>query len=130
MKFALLAALALVSSMALAAPTLTTDPYPSAGVQPDTASVTVNGQPGPACTLAKGTDSSTTPTCDLASLPPLPATATGAYSIVVSVTKKASCTLANGITTCVTGSAASSVPFPLNITSGSVAAPSNPHFAP
>jgi hypothetical protein len=100
MKHSLLA-LFLAAGVANAAPTLTADPYPSTGVQPDAATVSVNGTQTIQCTL-KTVTGGLQPSCDLVSI-----TAPGTYTLVMTVTKNAGC-VGN---TCSGGGSASSAPF-------------------
>lgn len=109
---------AMLASAAHAAPTLTADPYPSTGVQPDSASVTINGGAPVACTLVTNAQGGKVPTCDLASI-----ASAGTYTLVLTVTKAASCTSGTNSADCTAGGSASSPPFSYRLVGGSVAAP-------
>jgi hypothetical protein len=107
--------LTLLSSSAIAGPTLTADAY--LVNQPTEASITVNGAAGPVCTLPKAADGSVKPTCDLTSL------ALGSYTIVLTVANVAGCSAATSPATCTKEGRASSAPFFLTLVGGSVSAP-------
>lgn len=93
--------LGLITSAAIAAPTLTADPYPATGVQPDAATLSVNGTQTINCTL-KTVTGGIQPSCDLVSI-----TTPGTYTLIMTVTKAAGC-VGN---TCSGGGSASSAPF-------------------
>lgn len=101
MKKSLFVILALLGGVANAAPTLTADPYPATGVQPDAATLSVNGTQTITCTLRTVTGG-VQPACDLVSI-----TTPGTYTLVMTVTKAAGC-VGN---TCSGGGSASSAPF-------------------
>ena len=107
-KSILAAALALVSSLATAGPTLTAQSLPATGPQPASMAITVNGSAGPSCTLPKAADGSVQGTCDLAAL-----AVPGVYTIVATYTYVAGCVNTANAATCQTGGVASSAPFVL-----------------
>jgi len=112
---------------AQAAPFLIADPFgpDSATVmQPDAASISINGGPPIACTLAAvaAPAGGKRPVCDLASI-----TASGTYPIVLTVSRAPSCANTGpNAGQCTAGGSASSAPFGYTARSGSVAAPTNP----
>jgi hypothetical protein len=117
-KILLALALGLASFYASAGPNLVAQPLPASGPQPTSASITVNGAPGPACTLPKAADGSVQLTCDLASLP-----ASGAFTIVATYTYTSGCVNTANAATCTTGGVASSAPFVLTRRSGNAGGP-------
>lgn len=92
---------------AMAAPTLTTTPYPAVAGQPTAASLTVDGGAAVPCQLARSADGSVTPTCDLAGLAP------GTHTLVLTVSNVYACTQSTDGTSavCYGGGSASSDPF-------------------
>lgn len=108
-------------SAAMAAPTLTADPYPTTVTQPDTASFTVNGGAPIACTLPVSA-AGKTPTCDLASI-----TVPGTYTLVMTVTKAAGC---NAAGECWPEGSASSAPFSYKWLASGASAPAALRVAP
>ena len=88
------------AAVALAAPTLQADPYPSAGVQPDSITLTVNGGAPQACELVP-VAGGVQPRCDLAAL------TTGTYTLVMTAHRAAGC----AGSTCWAAGSASSAPF-------------------
>ena len=113
----LLPALLLAASPAMAAPFIVADPYPATGVQPDSASFTVNGGSPVACAL-ETVSGGVRPKCDLASI-----TTPGTYTIVVTVTKNPSITNGTNTATNTAGSVASSAPFAYRLITAPVAGP-------
>ena len=124
-KLLLLTAGVLASLGALAAPTLTADAVPSTGVQPATATLTVNGAAGPACTLPKAADGSVKPSCDLASLAP----SATPYTLVLTYNYTAGCVNTPTGAVCTDGGAAASAPFSFT-RAAKGAAPSNVQVSP
>jgi hypothetical protein len=118
MRFTIALLLLLASFAAICSPTLTSGPYPTTVTQPATASVTVNGQPGPSCTMVKGADGAVTPTCDLSSLP-----VPGTYTLILTVSHPGGCTSPTSPSTCAAAGSASSPPFSLTRSAGAVSAP-------
>lgn len=102
---------------AIAAPFLLADPYPATGVQPDAASLTVNGGAPITCqlvTVAAGLQ----PKCDLVSI-----VNPGTYTLVMTVSKSGGITNTTGGATNTTGSTASSSPFVYRLQTQAVAGP-------
>ncbi len=118
MKHLLAFALACLAVAAQAAPTLSADPYPSTGPQPTSVTLTVNGSPGPACTLVAGTGGSLTPRCDLAAL-----AVPGTYTLVMTAVTTGGCTQPTSPATCTQAGSASSVPFSLSLQGASATRP-------
>ena len=110
-------ALILCSAQVSAAPFLYADPYPSTGVQPDAASVTVNGGASAPCVLETVT-AGVRPKCDLVGI-----TAPGTYTLVLTVSKTASITNTTGGATNTAGSVASSAPFSYQLVTAPVTGP-------
>lgn len=123
-KNLLLAVLLAACGLAHAAPILLADPYPASGVQPDSATLSVNGGSTITCTLPTVTGG-VQPTCDLVSI-----TSPGTYTLVLTVTKNPiTVTTADGATTTPGGSASSS-PFVWRRLAGGVSAPASLKIAP
>ena len=110
-------ALVLASSQVSAAPFLYADPYPVTAVQPDAASLTINGNAPSPCVLETVT-AGIRPKCDLAGI-----TAPGTYTLVLTVSKAASIVNTTGGATNTTGSSASSVPFSYRLVTAPVTGP-------
>ena len=117
MKYLIALALTTASFTASAAPFLYADPYAATGVQPDTASLTVNGGAPIQCQLMTVT-AGLQPKCDLGSI-----TTVGTYTLVMTVAKAASITNTTGGATNTGGGTASSAPFSYVLRSGNVSAP-------
>ena len=117
MKHLFAVALTMASFTASAAPFLYADPYPATGVQPDTASLIVNGGAPIQCQLVTMT-AGLQPKCDLGSI-----TTVGTYTLVMTVAKAASITTTPGGATNTGGGTASSAPFTYVLRSGNVSAP-------
>lgn len=122
------AILSVLYSFAVAAPTLTSDPYASGAGQPTTATLTVTGMAiAPiTCTLKVNTDNSVQPICDLGSI-----TAPGTYPLVLMVSNLA--TIYNspdgtGATYTVGGSA--STPFSYVVKQGLASNPAKLRLTP
>lgn len=109
-----LVALALASSAALAAPTLTANPYAKA---PAAITLTVDGGAPIACTLVQ-IAGGWQPTCDLASI-----TAPGTYTLVMTATSNAECINTLNAADCSGAGSASSAPFAYTWRGSSVPAP-------
>jgi hypothetical protein len=109
--------LLLAATPAMASPFLYADPYPSTSVQPDSASLTVNGGSPVACILETVT-AGIRPKCDLSSI-----TTPGTYTLVMTVTKSASITSGTNTATNTAGSSASSAPFSYRLITAPVAGP-------
>jgi hypothetical protein len=106
MKSLLFALCFAASFYASAAPTLVAAPLPASGPQPASMSITVNGSPGPACTLTKAADASVQASCDMVSLP-----VPGVYNIIATYTYVSGCVNSANAATCQNGGVASSAPF-------------------
>lgn len=123
MKSILLLALSIIGTAALAAPTLTSDPYPAGSTQPASASLSINGGVASPCQLNK-TDKGVQPACDLASI-----TAPGTYQLVLTVSNQASIVNTDGSGTYTTGGEASA-PFTYVLKAGLAGAPARVMLAP
>lgn len=116
MKLSLILLLA-VCEVCSAAPFLYADPYPSTGIQPDAATVTINGGAAQPCQLVTVTNG-LQPKCDLASI-----SAAGTYTLVMTVTKAGGIVNTPGGATNTTGGTASSSPFTYRFQPGAVPGP-------
>jgi hypothetical protein len=110
----LLVLMTLVTSNVFAAPFLVSDPYPSTGAQPDSASFTVNGGTPISCTVETVTGG-VQPKCDLSSIK-----TAGVYTLVMTVTAVGG---VSGGNTYTSPGSASSAPFAYTYKSGSVSIP-------
>lgn len=106
-KSLLFLAVVCMAFAAVAAPTLTTVPYPAGPGVPTSATVTVDGVSQIVCTVAPDQSGAVAPSCDLAGLP------VGTHSLVMTVTNSYGCTTGvdGNSATCVGGGSASSAPF-------------------
>lgn len=119
MKPILTLVLALSCSLSHAAPTLTADPAPLTAVQPDSASVTVNGGSPVACTVTPATATvGAKAQCDLASI-----TAAGTYTLVLTWCNKGGIVNTPGGATNTTAGCASSAPFSYKLQTAVVPGP-------
>lgn len=114
--FSLLASLPFAAS-AQAGPFLYADPYPPTSVQPDAASLTINGGTPISCTLVS-VAGGLQPKCDLASI-----TTDGTYTLIMTVSKAASIATSPGGATNTAGGSASSAPFSYRLLRAPVATP-------
>lgn len=117
MKHLLTLPVLLACTAALAAPTLTANPYPPEAIQPAAVSFTVNGGAPKVCTLVP-VAGGLQPTCDLASI-----TAPGTYTLVMTATSNAGCVSAPSAATCNGAGSASSAPFAYTWLGNAIAPP-------
>lgn len=117
LKATILTALAALCASAMSAPLLVSDPYPSTGVQPDSATFTINGGPAQPCAIV-AVAGGLQPQCDLASI-----TAPGVYTLVMTVSRAPSLTNIGGGAVKDSGGSASSAPFRYELVVGGVGTP-------
>mgnify|MGYP000087100860 CR=1 FL=1 len=123
MKHKLFVALGCVCFPAFAAPFIVADPVPATAVQPDAASITINGGTPVACVFETVTGG-IRPKCDVGNL------AFGTYTIVLTYSKTAGCTNGADTATCTQAGSASAAPFTYVYRAGSVSAPAARRIEP
>ena len=123
-------ALSVLALSAQASPFLLADAYPpdsATALQPDSASITINGGAPIACALLSVTTPANgkRPVCDLASV-----TSSGAYAVVLTVSRAPSCVNTGpNAGECTPGGSAATGPFAYMRKSGTVGAPQSPQLS-
>lgn len=121
---------ALCPLFAQGAPFLLADAYPpdsATALQPDSASITINGGAPIACALLSVTTPANgkRPVCDLASV-----TSSGTYAVVLTVSRAPSCVNTGpNAGECTPGGSAATGPFAYMRKSGTVGAPQSPQLS-
>ncbi len=123
-RITLFLALALATLACSAAPFLVADSYPTTSVQPDSASLTINGGSPQACALVADSSGAVQPKCDLAGI-----TAAGSYTLVLTVSRSYQVTNTTGGGTVTQASASSSGPFVYRLVSGALPAVTAPRLS-